>query len=505
MRILFLFLGFLFWGQSALAGIPPAETDRLERIKATAPEVATLFRTHATDNHMPGFAWGVIAGGRLLYSGATGHSELTNSTPVDARTLFRIASMSKSFTALAILQLRDAGKLALDTPVSDYLPETAGLELPTADSPRLTLRHLLTHAGGLPEDNPWGDRQLDETDAAFAAMIDRGFPFSTAPGVAYEYSNVGFTLLGRVVQAVSGQPFAEYMREHVFRPLGMARTTYEFGTADPERLALGYGWRDGAWFQEPHLPHGAFGAMGGLISSIEEFASYAALHLSAWPPRDEPDRGILARASLREMHRAWNFAGLLADYGDDDERPCPTARAYGYGLRWRSDCQGRRFVGHSGGLPGFGSNWMMLPDYDLAVVSFDNLTYGSTTDVNLKALDLIVVRAGLAPRPVPVTAVLAARREALVEVLRDFDRAESSGLFAENFFLDTPLTVRRREVTAAMSQIGEFVESAPLRAMNRLRGTFRIRGSEGELEVFFSLSPESPPLIQALRITPLTR
>ena len=106
---------------------------------------------------------------------------------MDADTVFRIASMTKSFTAMAILKLRDEGKLSLDDPVERYVPELKALAYPTSDSPRTTIRHLLSHAAGFPEDNPWGDQQLSVADDQMSAMMRAGIPFSNAPGIAYAY------------------------------------------------------------------------------------------------------------------------------------------------------------------------------------------------------------------------------------------------------------------------------------------------------------------------------
>ena len=108
---------------------------------------------------------------------------------------------------MAILKLRDEGKLGLDDPAERYVPELKGLRYPTTDSPRITIRHLLTHSEGFPEDNPWGDQQLSESEAGLSRMLRDGIPFSNAPGIAYEYSNYGFAILGRVVSQVSGRPY----------------------------------------------------------------------------------------------------------------------------------------------------------------------------------------------------------------------------------------------------------------------------------------------------------
>ena len=156
--------------------------------------------------------------GELVWQKHAGVREKTNNAPVTPETVFRIASMTKSFTAMAIMKLRDEGKLSLDDPVAKYVPELANLPYPTADSQVLTIRHLLTHSEGFPEDNPWGDRQLAQSDATMRAWLRAGIPFSTSPGTAFEYSNYGFAILGQIVAKASGRPYDVYVRDNILRP-----------------------------------------------------------------------------------------------------------------------------------------------------------------------------------------------------------------------------------------------------------------------------------------------
>jgi len=473
-----------------------ADADRAEKVRATAAAAETKFREYAERQHMPGFAYGVIVDGELVYSGGFGLANVAAGIPASSSTLFRIASMSKSITAVAILQLRDAGKLRLDDPLSLYVPEAAGLRLLTTDAPEITIRHLLSHSAGFPEDNPWGDRQLADTDEELRGLIQGGVSFSNVPGIEYEYSNLGFALLGQVVEVASGMSFQDYTRTHIFEPLGMSSTVWEYEDVPPDRLALGYAWIDGDWARVPLEHDGAFGAMGGLITSIDDFAKYVAFQLAAWPPRSDPDTGPLKRSSLREMQQPWRFAGVMADFRYPNGRECPSARAYAYGLRWMEDCEGRDLIGHSGGLPGFGSNWTMMPQYGIAVMSFDNITYGGTNVLNTGVLDGIIASADLKPRGLPPSDVLKARKAQLLALLPDWEGAQETGVFAENFFLDNRLVDLVRESRELFEQAGPIVGVGEIHAQNQLRGTFVIDGEKADIEVFFTLTPEREPLIQ---------
>jgi CubicO group peptidase (beta-lactamase class C family) len=260
-------------------------------------------RAFAERTKVPGIAYGIVVDGKLAHLATSGYRELASKSPVDTGTVFRIASMTKSFTAVAILQLRDAGKLSLDDPAERYVPELAGLHYPTTDSPKITIRHLLSHSTGFPEDNPWGDRQLADTDEQMAEMMRSGIPFSTAPGTNYEYSNYAFAILGRIVAKVSGVPYPRYISEHVLQPLGMTSTTLQSAEVKPERLAHGYRWQDDRWLEEEQLPDGAFGPMGGMLTSSADLSRWVGFMLDAWPPRDGADDGPLSRASRRDRDR----------------------------------------------------------------------------------------------------------------------------------------------------------------------------------------------------------
>lgn len=367
-----------------LTGIACAQTgDPLTAIRQTIPVIDSSYRAFAEEHHSPGLAYALVYGNEVIHIGTFGVTDVEQQIPVTPQSVFRIASMTKSFVAAAILQLRDQGELRLDDPVSQYLPEFKQQPLPTDDAPVITIRHLLTHTSGLPTDDPWGDRLLDMSEETFYTLMKDGFSFSTTPGQRYEYSNTAFALLGAIIKKVSGQSFDTYIDQHIFAPLGMDQTYWEYTKVPDSLLAKGYRWLDGHWLKQPLVGNGVYGAIGGMLTTLGDFAKYMALHLQAWPARNGADKGPVKRASLREMQSPWMFYALREFNGET------ASLAYGYGLRWSRD-RDKQTVGHTGGLPGFGSSWMVLPDYGFGLVCFSNVTYAPAVQVNMQVADEII-------------------------------------------------------------------------------------------------------------------
>lgn len=472
------------------------DSEGTKKVEAAFPIIEKLFKEYAEKNHFPGSAFGIVMDGRLLYSGGFGYTDLSNKIPVDKNSMFRIASMTKSFTSMAILKLRDEGRLKLEDPVALYIPEMKGIKYLTADSPLITIEHLLTHSSGLPEDNPWGDRQLADTDEELVQLIKNGISFSNTPGVAFEYSNLGFALLGKIITKVSGMPYQKYITENILKPLEMKDTEWEYKDVSDNQLAHGYRWLNEKWHEEHLLNDGSFGAMGGLITSIKDFSKYIILHLSAWPPRSDDESGVIKRSSLREMHKPSSFCDMELDFKYPSGRECAEVFSYGYGLFWVKDCEGRVFISHSGGLPGFGSNWKILPEYDLGIVSFANLTYANLSTINYQIIDTLIRIAELKPRELPPSDIFLKRSNELYKLLPDWKNAEGSGLFAENFFKDFILDSLIETCTQLYDSAGTILRVKEVIPKNQLRGTFTIEGEKKNIEVFFTLTPENPPLIQ---------
>jgi D-alanyl-D-alanine-carboxypeptidase/D-alanyl-D-alanine-endopeptidase len=480
-----------------------ADTSGTTRTLASAfATLDRLFEDFATRSHVPGVAYGVLVDGELVHTGAFGVRDVGTKAPVDADTVFRIASMTKSFTAVAILQLRDKGKLSLDDSAERYLPELRHLRYPTADSPRITIRHLLSHAEGFPEDNPWGDRQLAVTDEQMSRMMLSGIPFSNPPGIAYEYSNYGFAMLGRIVSNVSGVPYREYVASAILRPLGMTSTTLQTSEVPPARLAHGYRWEDDLWKEEPLLPDGAFGSMGGMLTSTRDLARYVAFQMSAWPPRDDQDAGPLRRASLREMQQISRPAGASV-LRRDDGRIQLNAGGYGFGLRVWQTCDLRHVVAHSGGLPGFGSHMRWLPEQGVGIIAFGNLTYTSWTATIDEAFAVLWRTGGLKPRPREPSRALVEARDAVSSLVNEWDDGLADRIAAVNLFLDRSKERRRRELEDLRSRVGACRPDGDFDVENALRGQWTLTCERGRVRAAITLAPTIPPTVQYLAVTPL--
>ena len=471
------------------------------RLAAAFADVDRLMTASASQVHSPGAAWGVIVDGQLAHTAVTGYRDVAAKAPVDADTVFRIASMTKSFTAMSILKLRDEGKLSLDAEAERYVPELKGLTYPTTDAPKITVRHLLSHAAGFPEDNPWGDRQLADSDEQLSAMLRGGIPFSNAPGIAYEYSNLGFAILGRIVSNVSGTRYTDFVAANILRPLAMTSTTLEPKQVAPNRLALGYRWEDERWKEEAQLSNGSFGSMGGLLTSLRDLSRYVGVFLSAWPPHDGPETAPIRRASLREMQQVWRIAPAFVTR-DPAGATQLNAGGYAYGLRVTQSCRFRHIVSHTGGLPGFGSIMLWLPDYGVGIVAFGNVTYTSWSRVTNAAMEAFVDRAGLKPRQPAPSPALTQARDAVSRLVARWDDALADSIAAENLFLDRTKERRRAEIDRLRSSVGSC--SADPRAFdnveNALRGLWTMNCERGKLQIAITLAPTMPPRVQLLEV-----
>ena len=469
----------------------------LERLDAT-------FESYRLDAHIPGRVFGVVMDGRLVRVKGLGVQDLETKRAVGADTLFRIASMTKAFTALSILRLRDEGRLALDAPAETYVPEMRGWRYPTGDSPRIRVRELLTHTAGFVTDDPWGDRQTPLPEEEFTRLLHDGVPFTRPVATAMEYSNLGYALLGRIVANVSGQPYADFVKRTLFDPLGMPSTGYD-ATRDPDgRRALGYRWEDGAWKLEPTMAHGAFSAMGGIQTSAHDYARWLSFLLSAWPPRDGPDEGPVRRSSVRELAQGANYAQVRERPGASGPEACRQAVAYGMGMRVATDCELGLTLSHSGGYPGYGSHALILPDYGVGVFALANRTYSGPSAPVWDAAMALLRSGQLKPRTVPVEPALAAAYEAAGRIFTSGSVAAAGDLLAMNFPMDRDAAHWARLLAELKAEVGACETTSPITPTGALSGGFRWTCERGRVKGSVLLAPTRPPGIQQLRLERLS-
>lgn len=350
-----------------------------------AAKVEARIQDLRSNDQVPGLALAVIERGELVYLKGFGSAEIGTQRDVTPNTIFCLASVAKTVTSLAIMQLADEGKLALDSPVTEYLPYFA---LADKRYKEITIRHLLSHTSGLPvsadahpsledQTNTLGDDELLER---YIRSVDR-IVLASQPGTAWAYSSLGYDILGDVVAKVSGMRFEEYVRRRIFLPLGMTHTTFAADDMDPTRLARPHvagdarGPRMGETspFRRIHAPSSY------LYSSALDMARYLSAHLN---------RGTLDGVSILATSA---YTGMWT----------PTAETWftypiaaQYGLGWMmGEYNGYRVIGHLGIQPGYNAFIALIPQRDAAVVVLANYAEVSPATSSTPAIvvgDLVV-------------------------------------------------------------------------------------------------------------------
>ncbi len=458
----------------------------------------------------PGMAYGIVICGELVHAAGLGERYLGGPAPDDG-TVFRIASMTKSFTASAVLALRDGGALRLDDPAEAYVPELRRWPSVAPDAPRVSIRHLLTMTAGFPTDDPWGDRQQGLPLDEFAAFLAGGVGFNWAPGTRFEYSNLGYAILGLVISAVTGVAYPDYIRDRLLRPLGMTRTGFEAAEFGPPDLARGYRRAPGGWSEVPPDPCGAFAPMGGVFSCVRDLTRWVAGFAAAFPA-GEPGAGgahPLRRPARREMQLPQVLTGW--DAGDGfPGAVAPALSAYGFGLFVEEHPVFGRIVSHSGGYPGFGSNMRWHPASGTGVIALGNSAYSAMQPLAAALLDIVLRHAeppaygylaALAPAGGPLPATLAAKQE-VGGLLQAWDDTEATRLFAPNVAQDAPFAERRHTLALIRQRIGDFRDDPSRRPEFDTPSHCRwwLAGERGTIQVQIQLSPELPPRVQSLTL-----
>jgi serine-type D-Ala-D-Ala carboxypeptidase/endopeptidase len=498
---------------SAAAGDTPLAID-----VAAADEIVRRFHERGGQ---PAISYGIVRSGELVHAAGFGARTLGGPAP-DEQTVFRIASMSKSFTASAVMLLRDAGALALDDPAATYVPEMAGWVNGAADAGPLTIRHLLTMTAGFPTDDPWGDRQQGLPLAEFDALLADGVMFNWAPGTRFEYSNLGYAVLGRVIAAASGVPYDEFVRTRLLAPLGMSRTGYAAQEFPAAELATGYRRGPDGWEEVPFDPYGAFAPMGGVFSCVADLATWTAGFAAAFPPDGAAASAPhpLGAAARRQMQLPQAVTGWRAP--DRIPGGPPAAPSYyGFGLFVDEDPAFGRVVNHSGGYPGFGSNMRWHLPTGLAVIALGNGTYSpmyAVAELVLRALLTSSASYHVALAPVRADAVASggsaasaeggpwpqtlAAADAVHKLLQDWDDAAADALFTENVALDRPYPERRADLALLRDRIGAFTVDAdrPAESDTPAQRRWWLAGEHGTVAAAIQLNPQrsAVPRVQSL-------
>ena len=464
------------------------------------PDLEALV-THRSQHQHCSISWGIVHDSELVMTGAVALEP--DPLPTE-HTVFRIASMTKSFTAAAVLILRDRGQLRLDDVVADIAPEFGTVVGPTSDSPPITIRHLLSMAAGMATDDPWADRHLDISDADLDAVVSGGATFAWVPHFHGEYSNLGFAMLGRIIHRVSGVRAQDFITTELLVPLGMARTSWV--QPDHDDWARPFDVVDDVRVPDiAPLGDGAIAPMGGLWSCVADLAKWVSWLADAFPPRNGHDPSPLRRSSRREMqqvHRAWPTVRTpAAGDGPDAVPERIDGGGYGFGLFVTHDLRFGHFVQHSGGLPGYGSNMRWLPGRHLGVIALGNVTYAPMALMTRRMVEILDDHGLVVDRKHEPSAALVEATAGLVRLLSNWDDSVAAALFADNVELDEPLLRRATRARTAVEQHGPLhLERLDASAPTRGRATLRHEdGTHVHLEL--ELSPLVPPRIQLYEVT----
>jgi CubicO group peptidase (beta-lactamase class C family) len=314
----------------------------------------------------PGASLAVTQNGRVIYSKAYGLADVENSVPASTSTNYRLASITKQFTATAILKLVDQGKLSLDSRLTDVLP---GAPTYARD---VRIRHLLSHISGLVdyEDFVPDTQTVQVLDADVLKLLSKIDTMYFPAGAKFRYSNSGFALLALVVEAVSGQPFALFLKQNIFEPLGMEHTiAFQNGISTVENRAFGHSRTDKGFVRTDQSNTSAVLGDGGIYSSVED--------LFKWDQELYANR--LISASLRQQ----SFTPAMLNDG--------TQTKYGYGW-YVEPYKNLSSVYHTGSTRGFRNAIFRLPDQHLTVIILTNRNEGEPIELARKVADLVLAQ-----------------------------------------------------------------------------------------------------------------
>ncbi|MGI5490955.1 serine hydrolase domain-containing protein [Microtetraspora malaysiensis] len=465
-------------------------------------------RFHADGAGAPGVAYGIVHGGRVVHGGGYGLASSESPGTPGPATVFRIASLSKSFTAAAILSLRDEGVLRLDDPVGQHVPMLARLPRATRDSPPITVADCLTMSAGLPTDDAWADRQEELTEEALGALLSAGIGYTATPGTRFEYANLGYVFLGLVVESLTGQPFTQVVSKRFLQPLGMSSTTYDYRDVAGERLATGYHRVGDRWEPQAFTAPGTFSAIGGVLSTVEDLAVWIHGFASAFPARDEPEGGHpLARATRRAMqqqHRAITPLVSMNEHGLPDVRTGEFPwglSGYGYGLFVEYDPRWGEFVHHIGGYPGFGSHMRWHRETGVGVVAFGNARYCPVSAPADAALRQVLDTIAPPSRTVVSWPVVHEARQVIDRLVDGDESAVRDPVFSPTLFQDEPAAARLAALDEAHRKVGALTGPAEqLSAATSGHLVWWRPAEHGRIRHEMWLTPTVPAKVQRLQV-----
>ncbi|MBF4993297.1 beta-lactamase family protein [Arthrobacter gandavensis] len=434
--------------------------------------------------------------------------------PPSERTAFRIASCTKSFTAAAALVVRRAGGLDLDTDIREWLPELRFTGAFAAEP--VTVRQLLTMSSGLPEDDPWADRQESMPLEEFELMMAAGVRLASAPGARFRYSNLGYALLGRILERASGTTYRDLVTGSLLRPLGLSDTAF---TAEELTVPVVRGYRrapDG-WQPLPFSGPGGFSPIGGLFSTLQDLRHWAQWLAAGAASADPSAAGTLSGGPLDVAERA-EMQQIQQPMPLRPQDPPGTRRGYGFGLNVLEHPAAGRIVFHSGGYPGFSSQMRWHPASGTVALGLENATYSRVGEAVTQALETAVGLSPACPAGPPVLAVaeeqcdaetwpeLQEVRTALGAWLSDPTQAAERDLrarFSPTMDQDQPWGERRAEWLRLRAAAGPLRpdEVRPDGGDAPAEIRWIVPGEHADLACLAQLTPVEPPLVQKLEIT----
>jgi len=355
-------VGTLVWPLTGHSATPGATTANDPDVVAAERLFSAWLEGQIAYRGLPGIAVGVVSDQELVWSKGFGFADITARLPMTPATKFRIASNSKLFTAIAIMQLREEGKLGLDDPVVKYLPWFKEQPAGEDDGP-ITIEQLLSHSSGLQRDagDHWASTTFPTTDEIERLYADRQAPF--APAVRWKYSNFAFALAGLVVERVSGARWADYVERNIFEPLGMNASSVD---EDVAGLAVPYARRmpDGSRAVLPFVDSRGMAAATGVTSNVEDLARFVSALFRGGP---RGGRQIVSGGSWREMLRVRSV-----------EEDWTSGTGLGFDVK---RVNGRTFVGHTGGFPGNATQTLIHLGDKVGVIVLTNTNDSNPADI----------------------------------------------------------------------------------------------------------------------------